>query len=251
MATRLQIINLALTRIGIPRISQTDLDNADSGSGASKAALTASAVWDQVRDEVLTKHAWNALTSRANLVRATDAAKTITSISASTTSVFTTSVDHGYQAGDIVYVKGVEGCLDVYGDSAVNGKYHTITSVTATTFTTQTDTASASAYIQDGLALRVRTKRLTELATTTTAVAIAASTPLLGEVTLATSPATTTLISHASITASSRVLLMPKTANAAAAALVVYATVASGAVTINHSSSSLSDRTFHYAIFLV
>ena len=74
------------------------------------------------------------------------------------------------------------------------------------------------------------------------------SLPFAGEVTLATTPAVTTSISDARILATSRVFLFAKTANAAAAVLGVYATVAAGTITINHTASALADRTFHYAV---
>lgn len=76
----------------------------------------------------------------------------------------------------------------------------------------------------------------------------AGATILKGEVTLAVSPATSTTIVDGAILGTSRVLLFPKTANAAAAVLGVYATVAAGTVTIQHTASALTDRTFHYAI---
>lgn len=73
--------------------------------------------------------------------------------------------------------------------------------------------------------------------------------PIVGEVTLAVSPATTTTITNARIKATSRIVLFAKTANAAAAVLGVYATAAAGAATVTHTASALTDRTFHYAIF--
>lgn len=73
--------------------------------------------------------------------------------------------------------------------------------------------------------------------------------PITGEVTLAASPATTTSITDSRITATSRIVLTAKTANGAAAILGVYATAGAGSVTVNHTASALTDRTFHYAIF--
>ena len=78
-------------------------------------------------------------------------------------------------------------------------------------------------------------------------VSAGAAGALVGEVTLGTSTTTTT-ISDAGITTSSRPMLHPKTLSAAGATLVVYSTVAAGVVTIHHNSSAITDRTFHYAI---
>jgi hypothetical protein len=153
MATQLQIVNLALTRLGVPRVA--------SMGEQSKPALSATAVWDHVRDEVLAKHPWNRVVSRADLRRVTDAAKIISNVTSASDAVVTTTKAHGYLDGDIVLMIGVEGCLED-NESILNGFYHEISAVTATTFTVATDTSGASAYSQDGLSLRVRTRRLSE-----------------------------------------------------------------------------------------
>jgi hypothetical protein len=155
MATQLQIVNLALTRLGVPRIA--------SMSEQSPAALSASAVWELVRDEVLAKHPWNRTTTRADLRRVTDAAKIVSNVTSATDAVITTTKPHGYLVDDVILILGVEGCLDEDNVSVLNGFYHTVTAVpTASTFTIGEDTTSATAYSQDGLALRVRTRRLGE-----------------------------------------------------------------------------------------
>ena len=69
-----------------------------------------------------------------------------------------------------------------------------------------------------------------------------------GEVTLAVSPATSTTYTDPLITADSVVLIVPKTATAAAAVLGVYVVPTFGSATINHTASALTDRTYRVAI---
>lgn len=154
MASQLQIVNLALTRLGVPRITAM--------SDSVKAARSATAVWEMIRDEVLAKHPWNRVTARTRLRRTVDASKTITGVSAATSAVVTTSVAHGYLVDDVALIVGVAGCLDSDGVSVLNDLYHTITAVTATTYTISTDTSStaATAYTSNGRSLRARMKRL-------------------------------------------------------------------------------------------
>lgn len=69
-----------------------------------------------------------------------------------------------------------------------------------------------------------------------------------GELTLDVSPATSTTYTDTLITEDSVVLLVPKTATAAAAMLGVYVVPTFGSVTVNHPSSAASDRTYGVAI---
>jgi hypothetical protein len=68
------------------------------------------------------------------------------------------------------------------------------------------------------------------------------------EVTLAVAPATTTVIAKSRITPDTKIFLMAKTANAAAAVAGLYATAAAGAITLTHSASAAVDRTFAYIL---
>jgi hypothetical protein len=73
--------------------------------------------------------------------------------------------------------------------------------------------------------------------------------PIAGSISLAVTPATTTVISDERIGVDSRIALTAATANGAAALATTYATVAAGSITLNHTASTLTDRTFHYVIF--
>lgn len=68
------------------------------------------------------------------------------------------------------------------------------------------------------------------------------------EVTLDVSPATSTTITEPLITEDSVLLLMPKTATAAAEVLALYVVPSFGSAVVNHSASVASDRTYGVAI---
>lgn len=71
----------------------------------------------------------------------------------------------------------------------------------------------------------------------------------VGEVTLATSPATTTTVTHAGVSSTSCVLLMPKTDGAASLEGTNLKIVpATGSFVIHHASSSLT-RTYQFVFF--
>jgi hypothetical protein len=70
-----------------------------------------------------------------------------------------------------------------------------------------------------------------------------------GTFTLATSPATSTVVAAPTCGAGSIILLMPQTANSAAAlaaTFVAAANVTKGQFIVTHSTSSQTDRTFGY-----
>lgn len=71
--------------------------------------------------------------------------------------------------------------------------------------------------------------------------------PKKGTVTL-TASSTSTVVTDANCTASNEVLLIPKTAHAAASLPTIYVTTASGQFTISHASNSYTDKEFSYAI---
>lgn len=72
--------------------------------------------------------------------------------------------------------------------------------------------------------------------------------PGRGEITL-TANATTTTLTDAHIGPTRKVLLIPKTANAAAIANTVYiGTIADATATITHASDANTDKTFHYVV---
>jgi len=71
----------------------------------------------------------------------------------------------------------------------------------------------------------------------------------VGTVTL-TANATTTTISHPNLAASSRIILTPTTANAAAALATTYQTAAGAqSVTLTHANNAQIDKTFLWAAF--
>jgi hypothetical protein len=86
----------------------------------------------------------------------TQAANTITGITAANPGVVTTSGAHGYSNGDKVYISGVAGMTEV------NNRWFTIAGVTATTFEI-VDTSAYAAYDSAGSAAEI-----VELATTYT-----------------------------------------------------------------------------------
>ncbi len=63
-----------------------------------------------------------------------------------------------------------------------------------------------------------------------------------------TASAATTLITDARISIQTCVILMPQTADAAAALATTYVTCAKGVATINHANNTQTDRTFTVAI---
>jgi hypothetical protein len=70
----------------------------------------------------------------------------------------------------------------------------------------------------------------------------------VGTLTL-TAGATSTVVTHANCGPDSRILLMPTTANAAAALATTYVgTVTNGSFTVTHANAVSVDRTFKYAI---
>lgn len=72
-----------------------------------------------------------------------------------------------------------------------------------------------------------------------------------GSFTLAVAPATTTVVAATNCGDGSKILLTPRTANAAAALATTYilaASVVRGQFTVTHASSAQADRTFGYAI---
>ena len=72
-----------------------------------------------------------------------------------------------------------------------------------------------------------------------------------GSVTLNVSSTTTVISDPRVVGGSTRLQLTPKTANAAGAALVLFASsIVTGSITLTHNSSGLSDRTFDYEIFV-
>lgn len=88
----------------------------------------------------------------------TEAAKTITGITAANPPVVTTSADHGYVNGDEIYIAGVAGMTQV------NGRRFLAAGVTATTFqlndqitNTAVNGSGYSAYTSGGTAARVYT----------------------------------------------------------------------------------------------
>jgi hypothetical protein len=75
------------------------------------------------------------------------------------------------------------------------------------------------------------------------------STVVTGEVTLVPGQVITTIL-HSKIKLSSKILMEPKTAHAAAALLAVYVgSIVDGTIVLNHNNSVQTDRTFLYAIF--
>lgn len=66
-------------------------------------------------------------------------------------------------------------------------------------------------------------------------------------VTLTAGVAVTT-ISNSQITADTVAVLVPTTANAAAALATTYQTAAPGAITLNHANNAQVDRTFRYVL---
>lgn len=144
LTSDVQIVNLALTRLGDLRIAAL--------SDATPAAQAANAVYASLRDEVLRAHPWNFAIQRATCGKVADAAKTITNVSGTTV---TTSTPHGYVTGDEVRLVGISGL------SGANGVYFTIDVTSTVTFTLR-GTAPTGAYVSGGLSLRTRTKRLAE-----------------------------------------------------------------------------------------
>ena len=70
-----------------------------------------------------------------------------------------------------------------------------------------------------------------------------------GVVTLATAPATTTVVTAAGVTSTSRVHLSPQTQDAAANMATTWITAGNGQFTVSHTSSALTDRTFAWDAF--
>ena len=68
-----------------------------------------------------------------------------------------------------------------------------------------------------------------------------------GTVTLAENTTTTT-VSKTTVNALASVLLMPKTANAAAAVATTFATVSAGSFVLTHANNAQTDRTFFYSV---
>lgn len=69
----------------------------------------------------------------------------------------------------------------------------------------------------------------------------------VGNVTL-TASATTTVVADPRAHINSKVLLMPKSANAAAALATTWLTPAARSVTITHASATSTDRSFGYVL---
>lgn len=72
-----------------------------------------------------------------------------------------------------------------------------------------------------------------------------------GTFTLAVAPATTTVVAATNCGDDSKIMLTPRTANAASAIATTYITVANvvrGQFTVTHASSAQVDRTFSYVI---
>jgi hypothetical protein len=69
----------------------------------------------------------------------------------------------------------------------------------------------------------------------------------VGEVTLSTAT-TTTVVSSYYANVNSKVLLMPQTANAAAAVATTWVTPAARSLTFNHASSTATDLSFGYVL---
>ena len=70
----------------------------------------------------------------------------------------------------------------------------------------------------------------------------------LFEVTLAVSPATTTVIANTRITPETRIFLTATTATAAAAVGGLFVTASTGAITLNHAANAATDRTYAYIL---
>jgi len=68
------------------------------------------------------------------------------------------------------------------------------------------------------------------------------------EVTLAVSPATTTVITNRRITPDTMIVLTAKTANAAGAVATLRFAATLGQITLTHAASAAADRTFAYAL---
>jgi hypothetical protein len=137
VATELEIVNLALSRVGDLRISAYPAVAADG-----KAGRAVNAAWPTVRDEVLRAHSWNFATKRDRL---TWTQKTITGITQAASAVVS-SAAHGLTTGTFVRFDGVAGMAQM------NGLVGKITAAPANTFTVDIDSTLFSAYTSGGTA---------------------------------------------------------------------------------------------------
>lgn len=69
MASETGIVNIALARISVERISSLD-------SGSTKQARVARDLFDEARDELLRMHTWSFATKRVELAQATGSGAT-------------------------------------------------------------------------------------------------------------------------------------------------------------------------------
>lgn len=145
MASNLDIVNRALSRIGASRISS--YPSTQPADGREGRAVDAAFVL--VRDEVLRDHPWNRATVRA-VIAATK--KTITGATAANP-VVVTSASHGLANGTYVVISGVVGM------TKLNGNRYKLANVAANTFELQTpegvnvDGSAYTAYSSGGIAI--------------------------------------------------------------------------------------------------
>jgi len=106
--------------------------------------------WPTVRDEVLRAHPWNVASKYVRLARL-QAAKTITGITQATEAVVT-SAAHGYSSADFVLIESVAGMTEL------NGRYHTITVLTSSTYKLNgEDSTTYTAYSSGGTSKKALT----------------------------------------------------------------------------------------------
>lgn len=140
MATELEIVNLALSRVGDVRISAYPAVSADG-----KAGRAVNAAWPTIRDEVLRAHSWNFATKRDEL---TWTQKVVTGITQASAAVVS-SAGHGLAVGAFVRFDAVVGMAQI------NGKVGKITVSNANDFTVAIDTTTFAAYTSGGTATLV------------------------------------------------------------------------------------------------
>lgn len=136
-ATDVEIVNLALRKIGQKAI--TDLDDT-----TDTTAVKVNDVYAPLRRKLLRTHFWNFATVPAILGHVVDSSKTITGATA-TNPVVITSAGHGFSDDDVVSIVNVVGMVEL------NGKKFTVDEATGSTFELQgIDGTDFTAYASAG-----------------------------------------------------------------------------------------------------
>lgn len=126
-----------------------------SGGTANKLIVNSAVTeafdrYSVVREEVLSEFDWNCATSHARLARL-GTAKTITAVTQATQAVVT-SAAHGYAQGDLVFIDGVLGMIQL------NGRWFTLGTVATNTFVLSgEDSTNYDAYTSGGTAQKSMT----------------------------------------------------------------------------------------------